>query len=320
MADACSNIRAHKLIKFAQRDAGGQNALDQLAGKQCLVILIGHTEVFGLALHAYSAERCHHFSDQADGALARTLALDLDQERRIRILCACVADALHICILSGRKRQIQIQRFTDHVDTGERSPALLKGLTPPADARLNALVRKQLVFDHTVALLQLLARLNIAGKEGTLVAELDRAALCSGLHGSLAGTRLLLGLNTLALQASCLLLGGKKIFVQDLIGTQGNLDRLAHTPLILGKLFTVVHQTGNRYGLFVFRVINHIIVKLLLVDVTVKLRQDLLHLPFCKQLYLITDNTVIELGVLQGKQAVHIADVIIGGHLRLLLT
>ena len=129
--------------------------------------------------------------------------------------------------------------------------------------------------------MQRLVCLNVAGKEGTLVAIFDRTALCSGLHSSLAGTCLLLCLNTLALQASCLLLGGKQLCVEDLICTQGNLDRLTHTALILRELFTVVHQAGNRYSLFIFRIVNGIILKLLLVDVTVKLGQDLLHLPFC---------------------------------------
>ena len=43
-------------------------------------------------------------------------------------------------------------------------------------------------------------------------------------------------------------------------------------------------------------------------------------MPLCKQLYLIPNNTVVKLGILQGKQAVHITDVIIRGHLCKLFT
>ena len=215
----------------------------------------------------------------------------------------------------GRKCKIKVKRFADDVDAGKRCPAPLKGLTLPTDTRFHALVGKQFVFNDVVALLHLVARLNIAGKEGTLVTVLDGTALCGLLHRCLAGTRLLLCPDTLALQASGLLLGSKQIRVQNFICAQGDIDRLTDTALVLGKLFAIVHQAGNRNGFLVFRIINHVIVKLFLRDIAVKLRQDLGQLPFGKQLNIITDNAMIKLRVLQSKQAVHITDIFIGGHL-----
>ena len=315
LTDQAGNVRAYGLIILVQRDARGQYHLHKTARKQLLGALIGHRVVLGRALKFGNIRFLHHLRDQGKCALERALALDLDEHGRIRHLTARVGDIVLPLIVCGRKRQIQVNALTHHVDAREHRSALLIGFTFPARTRAHAAVGKQLVFDRAVIPLQLLARLNVTGKEGSLVADLDGAASGCRLHRRLAGAFLLLFLEALALKASLLLLGAQQLGVQDLIGTQCHLDRLAHTLFILGKLFAVVHQAGNRHRLLVFRIVNQIILQLLLGEVEIEVGEGLGKTLFGKQFDIASHDAVVKLCILQCQQPVKVADVIVVRHL-----
>ena len=240
-ADPRGNIRRHEFVKLVGCHTRGQNALNKAARKQRLGILKGHTEILCLALDLRHIQLGHHLGDQRNRALTAALTLDLQQQRRVGKLLACIAQATLTLVVCGGKCQVQIQALAHHVDTGKHFSAALIGFALPACTRAHAAIGKKRVFDVVVIALQLLARLNVTGKEGSLVTDLDGSAFGGLLDGGLAQAFLLLGLESLALDTARLLLGGKQVCGQDLIRSQRHLDGLAHQALVLGKLFAIVH-------------------------------------------------------------------------------
>ena len=198
-------------------------------------------EILGLALDTRDLQLLHHLGDELQRLIHGLFALDLDQHGRFRHLVGGVAYKVLVCVNGRVKREVYVQGLALDVDTGKVLPALLEGLALPAGARLDLFVGKQLVFDCSIVILQLVGGLDETGEEGTLVADLDRPAQSSGCCLCCTALLCLLALAALALQPSCLFLGTADLLGEDVIGLERHDNGLTDAQLILGELLFIVH-------------------------------------------------------------------------------